>query len=539
MSQATSEPNSPGNSRLFLGCFVALVATAFGFIVRASLLEDWRAEFNLSNEQAGYLIGAGLYPFAISIILFSLFLDKFGYGRAMVLAFVGHALSVVLTIYAGYIKSWELLYVATFIFALANGVVEAVINPVIATIYHKNKTHWFNILHAGWPGGLVLGGLLAIAVGAIPDGKLPGSLWQWQMGLLLIPTIAYGFLLLGQKFPVQERVAAGVSYRDMLKEFGWGSSYIVAFLLIAGFNQMLIVAGISALSLWTIGQLAVIPTLLFAVFITDTNKPSVQANPAADSFGRPMFVFLLLVMFLLATTELGTDNWMPDIVGSILGSGTQGTLFLVYTSAIMFVLRFFAGPIVHRISPLGLLLGSSVLATIGLLWLANAGAAVSMLFLAATVYALGKTFFWPTTLGIVSERFPKGGALMLNAIAGVGMLAVGTLGGPLIGTMQDMAFDKQLSHNVELHQKVVKDAEGILGSYEALDQKKLDRLKETDEEAAKEVNTVVAQSKQSTLAKIAALPAMMFFCYLILIFYFRAQGGYRAEVLPGHATDDE
>ena len=141
------------------GCFsvvfMALVATAFGFAVRGAVLDDWARQFGLTEEQKGIINGVGLYPFAISIILFSLIIDRIGYGTAMAFAFVGHLVSTLLTIFA---PNFVVLYIATFIYALANGTVEAVINPVVATIYKDNKTHWLNILHAGWPGGLVLAG---------------------------------------------------------------------------------------------------------------------------------------------------------------------------------------------------------------------------------------------------------------------------------------------------------------------------------------------------------------------------------------------
>src|SRR5262249_53777827 len=143
------------------------------------------------------------------------------------------------------------------------------------------------------------------------------------------------------KFPVQERVQAGVSYETMLREFGWSSAFIVSFLIIMGVSQVLKVFGVTPID-WKYALAAsLVPTALFAA--------------KYRSFGRPMFIFLLLVMFLLATTELGTDGWIQDIMGAALKDPVLGTMFLIYTSAIMFVLRFFAGPIVHRLSPLGLL----------------------------------------------------------------------------------------------------------------------------------------------------------------------------------------
>ena len=511
--------------RLFLGCFLALVATAFGFFVRGAVLDNWAVQFGLSEEEKGIIQGVGLYPFAISIILFSLIIDRIGYGTAMAFAFVGHVASTLLTIFA---PNFIVLYIATFIYALANGTVEAVINPVVATIYKDNKTHWLNILHAGWPGGLVLGGLLSIGVLYAGRGfgdALPGQLWQWQMAILMIPILIYGALLVGLRFPTQERVEAGVSYREMLQEFGWGSAYIVSFLLIMGFSQILTVLDLKAID-WRLALgLAVIPTIPFGLYV--------------GTFGRPVFIFLMLVMFLLATTELGTDGWIQDIMRSVLDSQTQGSLFLVYTAAIMFVLRFFAGPIVHRISPLGLLAACSAIAAGGLFWLGNAGASVGMLFLAATFYGIGKTFFWPTTLGVVSELYPRGGALLLNAISGVGMIAVGTIGMTAIGTIQDADFNRVVQREApEVYDDVVKTKPGLFAEYQHVDKNKFKEAGLSDVQI-KELGRREAQTKQNALTKIAVLPVIMCVCYLILIGYFISRGGYRAEVLTGYAARDE
>jgi len=541
--------------RLFLGCFIGLVATAFGFAVRGAVIGDWEVQFGLTEEQKGVLGGVGLYPFAISIILLSLVIDRIGYGTTMAMAFVGHLVSALLTIFAPYFTfgtPFQILYVATFIYALSNGAVEAVINPVVATLYRERKTHWLNILHAGWPGGLVLGGLLSILVlwgGEQYGEKLAGELWQWQMGVLLLPILAYGVLLAGQRFPRQERVEAGVSYRTMLEEFGWGGAYIVSLLIIMGISQMLTVAGYQPIS----------PTmaLLYALI------PAAAFDSAIRSFGRPVFVFLLLVMFLLATTELGTDSWIQDIMRTVLSNATdaeattvaeknaaaiKGTMFLIYTSAIMFVLRFFAGPIVHRISPLGLLAASSAVAAAGLYWLGNTPVQVGAtlksapwqivaLFGAATLYGIGKTFFWPTTLGVVSEQYPKGGALLLNAVSGVGMIAIGTLGGPAIGTLQDRSLNAAVREEMPTVQpQIAAQAQGLFFDYETIDRNKVASLPAA---SRKQIETIQRHTKQHALAKIAVLPAIMCGCYLALIAYYRSRGGYKAEVLTGHAAEDE
>jgi MFS family permease len=511
--------------RLFLGCFVGLVATAFGFAVRNSpeVMESWSQSFKLNEEQIGMIIGVGTYPFAISIIVLSLVIDRIGYGRAMAFAFAGHLLSAVMTIFA---PNFIVLYLATFIYALANGAVEAVINPVVATIHRDNKTHWLNILHAGWPGGLVLGGILSIVVmsaGGSLGSSLPGHLWQWQMALVLLPILGYGFLLFGLRFPQQERVEAGVSYQDMLREFGWGSAYIVSFLIVMGISQMLVAFGLPRLRLEAALAVSLAPAAIYAFYVR--------------SFGRPMFIFLMLIMFLLATTELGTDGWIQNIMASVLKDKSTGAWFLIYTSSIMFVLRFFAGPIVHRISPLGLLAASAAIATVGLYWLGTARPVVGMLFAAATLYGFGKTFFWPTTLGVVSEQYPKGGALLLNAISGVGMIAVGTIGGPAIGTMQDRSFNEAVLKDMPaIHSQLVKRSDGLFFDYDSIDQ----QLVEKQPPAVRErIEAAQRATKQQALAKIAVLPAIMCVCYLILIGYFKSRGGYRAQVLTGHSADDE
>lgn len=494
--------------RLFIGCILAIVATSFGFIIRALILKDWGVQFNLDETQKGALQGAGLFPFALSIILFSLIADKIGYGRSMIFAWVGHVLSAIITITA---TSYTGLYIGTLIFALANGVVEAVVNPVTATLFSKNKTHYLNILHAGWPGGLVLGGLLTIA--------LTGLGWQWKIGLVLIPTAVYGLMLLGRQFPVHERVAAGVSYMDMLREFGWAGCFIVSVFAAMALDEILRVFGVS-LGVPVMAIIAIVPTVLFALKV--------------PSFGRPLFVFLLLVMVLLATTELGVDSWIADLMTPVLAQfGTNaGSWVLVYTSAIMFGLRFFAGPIVHRISPLGLLAACSLIAASGLYFLSAAGSAPAMVFLAATMYGVGKSFFWPTTLGVVSEQFPRGGALTMNAIAGVGMIAVGVLGAPFLGTLQDRDLDRNLATaNSTLHTRVVEPARSKYGmTYRPVDNKKIEALPKDQQQA---VEAVRATTKQAVLAKFAILPVIMFFCYLGIIFYFKSKGGYRPVELTG------
>ena len=174
---------------LFWGCFIALITTAFGFILRVFLMDGWAKEFNFSETQKGELMGVGLWPFAISIVLFSLVIDRIGYKTAMWFGFLCHLVSLAMTVNA---KSYEGLYWANFVVALGNGTVEAYINPVVATQFRNDKARWLNILHAGWPGGMVVAGLLALS--------LPESMaWQTKMWLLALPAVVYAVVLAVQE----------------------------------------------------------------------------------------------------------------------------------------------------------------------------------------------------------------------------------------------------------------------------------------------------------------------------------------------------
>jgi len=205
---------------------------------------------------------------------------------------------------------------------------------------------------------------------------------------------------------------------------------------------------------------------------------------------------------------------------------------LIYTSAIMMVLRFFAGPIVKLFTPLGLLAVCSVLAVAGLYSLSMTTTFLTI-FAAATLYGVGKTFFWPTMLGVVAEQFPKGGALTLNAIAGIGMLTVGIVGGPLIGAMQEDSAKVALNADMPgVYPEISKDGSYLLGNYQAVDDAKV-----AEQPNAAEITEVVKKAKQGALAKVTVFPIFMLVCYLILIAYFKSKGGYKPVTIDGKAAE--
>ncbi len=447
-SAPLSAESQKHRSFLFVACFVALVATAFAFAIRSFIIGDLQEQFHLTETQKGEILGAGFWPFGISIVLFSLIIDRIGYGKSMIFAFGCHVASVFVTVFAtGYWSLWS----GSVLAGLAAGTVEAVVNPVVASMYAKHKTKMLTMLHGGWAGGVALGGALTLTIGGAP--------WATKVYLLLIPTGLYGLMMLRCRFPINERVAAGVPYKDMLKECGMIGALIVAFMII-----------------WRVGTLLGwepwlrVDVLLFAVMCVGIYT---------QSFGRGMYSFLLLIMILLAITELGTDGWMKELRDPGMAKlGIDGGWILVYTASIMLVLRFCIGPIVKVLKPLGVLLGGALFAAAGLFLLSGAELPIVIL-LTATIYGIGQAFFWPVTLGIVAERFPKGGALTLNAIAGVGMLGVGIIGGPLMGYMQDTNAVSTLEKNSPALVETYVDEDekdSVFGSYRALNVAEVNRL---------------------------------------------------------------
>ncbi|QCR24827.1 sugar MFS transporter [Pontibacter sp. SGAir0037] len=500
----TLHTDRKSRQKLFWGCFIVLVASAFGFVFRSFLMAQWGVQFGLSKTQQGEIFGVSFWPFGISIVLFSFIIDKVGYKKSMIFAFVCHIASVVLTIMA---NGYWMLYVGTLLFALGNGAAEAVVNPVVATMFAKDKTKWLNILHAGWPTGMVLAGLLGI-------GMIHLELrWEIIIGFILLPVIVYGWLIMNRNFPVNERVKAGISYLEMLKEVG-----VLGILIIVA----LCAFQLGSLFGWSHTVSGLITAAIVGVF-----------GFFVRSLGRPLFIMLLLLMIPLATTELGTDSWITDLMTPEMAKvGFQGGWVLVYTSVIMAVLRFYSGPIVHKFSPLGLLAVSAFVAAAGLQLLSYSAGIV--IIVAATIYALGKTFFWGTMLGVVSEQFPKGGALALNFTGAVGQVGVGVIGAVFLGAIQDKELDQNLAvydrqHQTELHMNyITEEKTGLFGEYKALD---ADKLENASPETLQTIAAAQDEAKKDALRTVALLPALMFVVYLGLMFYYRSKGGYKPVVI--------
>ncbi|HBK73092.1 MAG TPA: MFS transporter, partial [Planctomycetaceae bacterium] len=389
-----------------------------------------------------------------------------------------------------------------FIFSICQGLYEAVINPLIAQLYPDNKTHYLNILHAGWPAGMIIGGLFA--AGFIGENawfvQLP---WQWALASFSVVVVSYGIMVLPEKFPE------------------------------------------------TVGESSGNFATVFSCFISIP------------------FLVLIVLHALVGYMELGVDSWMTKLMENLL---PNSILILVYTSLLMFILRFFAGPIVHKVNPIGLLFGSSIIACLGLLWLGLPTQSIFMIFVAATFYSFGKAFLWPTMLGVAGERYPQSGSVAMGALGAAGMICVGQVAGPRIGTQQGFEMSQRLEQTAPdtFSRYAATDVTQSWGyEYRALDAAKLNAANGTELVDGKPQSTdaitnaaLIPASEKNTLVKNAStdfkavqdsylfggrqalrltsyVPGAMAIGFLGLLIYFRAIGGYKVIHLDGTEESHE
>jgi MFS family permease len=539
-------------NRLLWAGFFAILAAGVGFAVRGGILDNWGTEYNLTAGELGEISGYGFTGFCFGIIIGGVLADKIGYGWLVIAAFVLHVVSAVVTFAPTAAMSKETVYSllmwGSFIFAYANGTLEAVANPLVATLFPQNRTHYLNILHASWPGGLVLGS----AMGWVLDDEFK-VYWKYQLALYLIPVVFYGILFLAQKMPKSEASAKGLSLGEMFKDVGLFGAAVACFLLALFFGSV-ISKFVEAEYASTAGYVGygIGGALLLIVAVMTRGSPG---------------AFLLFTLFvahaLVGAVELGTDNWAQNITGNLLTSA-QGKFLFVWTSLVMFSLRFCSNFIERRmrLSPVGILLVCSVLACIGLN-LTSMITTFGMAMLALTVYAVGKTFFWPTMLAVASDRFPRTGAVAISFMGGIGMMSAGLIGTPGLGYAKDRFAGEELQKADPAGYAQIKSDKAskflVFSEAHGLDGKKLgevkDRLKKAREEAEKEgkldlesalaklsaADRAVVESEikgdRKTLIADSAIPALMAVIYLAILLYFKAIGGYKAVQIEVKAAE--
>ena len=447
--------------RLFFASCVSLIASAFSFVLRQDVLPAWGETFDLNATQLGAVAGSAFLGMAVSMAIGSFVVDLLGMKKMLGLAFFCHLVGTLLTITAPYLApkgapAYYLLYAATFLVGSGNGLVEIGINPLAATLFPTEKTHKLNVLHSWWPGGMIVAGLISVGISSVLGLDVEGhgldraaTMFGWQIktALILIPMLVYGGLFLFESFPVTERVAAGVSNREMLAQ---------------------------------------------AV--------------------RPMFLLWAFSMLLTASTELSPQSMQSLVLGKT--ACMKGTYILIYTSTIMFVLRQFAGPLAHKFSPVGMLLGSSVLSMIGLFSLSFAYDFTTAIA-AATIYGFGISYFWPTMLGVTAERFPRGGAFLLGVMGCVGNLAIGVVS-PAMGNINDRITYAAMP--AEISAKVVVS--------NVLENDRVKQLPKADQDVVLEAQK---EGAKWSFRYVSALPLILIAIFGAIVVSDKARGGYKPE----------
>ncbi|HEY1535317.1 MAG TPA: MFS transporter [Polyangiaceae bacterium] len=423
--------------KLFLICVLSCTTNSISFSLRTSIASDIQTTLFdpidpiHSASMLGSALGIAFLGFAFTVAFGSSLLDFLGMRRILTLCSLSFIVGTLLTIFADNIAHGPGVYNVVWLGMLLSGVgwgcSEAVINPLTTTLYPNDKTHRLNVLHAWWPAGIIIGGLVGLAIGALDMS------WRVKFAVVLLPSIAVLFLLMGSKFPKTERVAAGIPAREMFKE---------------------------AL--------------------------------------RPSFLIWFFAMFLTAAAELAPGQWVDMALTRTVH--IKGIWLLIYVSGLMFVMRHFAGTMVHKLSSVGLLWCSCLLASLGLFALSVANSPL-MGFLAATVWGVGVCYMWPTMLAAASERFPRGGAFLMGLIGFAGCLSIYFVL-PEMGGIFDAAKIK---------------AAGGEAAFKLL--------------TGDALNDVLVQASTASFRVVAVLPALLLFVFGAVWLSDRAKGGFRPEKL--------
>lgn len=361
---------------IFWICVLALLTAALSFSIRTGASGAIKAALldpvvpARSGEMIAEILGYSFLGFALSLLVISPLLDKIGAKRVILFASACFVLGPVLILLSpsmeGIAAVYGLLTAGMVICGLGWGATEASINPVTTALYPDDKTGRLNILHAWWPFGIVVGGLLSLLFFNSLDLD-----WRALIALIAVPGAIFGLWALRHDFPTTESTQLGVPFREMI----------------------------------------------------------------AEPFKRPSFWIFFGIMFLTASSELAPGSWVDIALTQTVGM--PGILVLVYVSAIMFVMRHFAGALAHRFSDMGLLCICCLPAAAGLYLLSIANSPVSAL-VAATLWALGVCFMWPTMLAAAARRYPRGGPWAIGLLGFAGAMAIYAVL-PEIGKIYDRA----------------------------------------------------------------------------------------------------
>lgn len=435
---AAAAPAAYNKTRLFWVSSFALCMAGIANALRADTAADIQRVFLdpidplRSAEMVGVILGVPFLAFAITIAVSSPLLDIVGMKWLLPLAGVLIPVGMLTMGYAGNFADgggvYDVLWIGAAIAGVGWGLVETVMNPLIAALYPENKTGKLNAAHAWWPGGLVIGGLLGVGMSNLNLD------WRLEMAIVVVPALVVLAMCMGLDYPPTERAAAGISTGEMFRE------------------------------------------LL-----------------------NPMFLVLFLSMFMTAASELAPGQWVDLALSRTVHM--PGILLLVYVSGLMFVMRHFAGPLVERLSPIGVLWFSCLGASLGLVALSFANSPLWG-FLAATLWGTGVCYMWPTMLATASERFPRGGALLMGLMGTAGTLSIQFVL-PVMGAIYD-------SKKVDLA--------GGEAAFNAL-------------QPGPVLDQILGGAAQVSFRAVAILPAILLLVFGAIWLADRRRGGYRPQKL--------
>lgn len=404
MSTQDTPADTVNRERLFRGICFALIPTGFSFVLVSNILAQLKTEFILTNAAVGVIGGSALWGMAVSLLLVGPFLEKIGLKNATICAFLCHLIGITLFLFgypfAGQEFAIWVLIIGAIGFGAGNGFIEMSGNPLVAALYPDKKVLKLNHFHAFFPGAMIVGGLLGFFMA---ESGMFIAHWTWQIGIIYIPILIYGAMVLPQRFPKTETAEVGIPTGELFR-------YVLT---------------------------------------------------------HPLLWGLILLKMVTLSLELGPGRWIPEVLEA---AGVHGILVFVYITFVMFILRVFAEPFVEKLAPTGMLIASSVLTAIGLYLFAFIETGIVPLLLAGTVFAAGVAFYFPTMVGLMSERFPRAGSLGIVLLIGIGFLGTGA-SNAIMGAIADSYMPAALdtAETVEVLEQVETRYPAYVAAAEAAD----------------------------------------------------------------------
>jgi MFS family permease len=531
---ASKSAKTPKPRLLLMAGFVALLAAGTGFAIRGAIYADWAQTFHFTGRQTGLMAGGGFSGFCLGIIIGGLVADNLGYGKLVMAAFSFHVLSALVAFATGDGMApgtaLALIWSSAFLFALANGVLESVVNPLVAGLFPNNRTHYLNLLHAAWPAGLIIGFCV--------HDYLAGESWKLQLGCFLIPVVIYGVLFLALKIPRSEASLSRLRLRERLRDVGLLGAAVVGLFVFLFFKDGLgsLLAGFAGHEQFFKGGVwFYISAGMGGTFML------LFAGTARWTLGAPLLVTLFITQALAGVVDPDMENWIQNFEDRILLTG-EGTKLFLYIFSLTVVLRccgnFFQRK--FKFTPIGLLLVCSVLTAAGLnlislvndFWFA---------LVALTIYAFGEAFLWPTMLAVASDRFPRCGASAISLMGGLAMMSAWLIGAPGLGYAEDRFSGEALA---QMNPGVYADARAAtqnqwlwFKAVNGIDGEKLlaatsvvTGMRNPSQQIISEANT---QANRKTLRLSSLVPLTLAGIFALLLVYFKFKGGYGIVPMTG------